>query len=331
MWSKIDGTIAHHPKLTAAGPVAAWYYVCGLTFATTYGTDGLIPDADALFLTSIDDPQAAIKRLVAVGLWHRCKGGYQIHDFLDYQQPAAKMKAGRAAGRRRQAEYRRRQAEQDNALRNAERDGSSNGVTNASRARTESEEEEELRVNPAPLPPTPVASEQDEARAPESGSVRRVLKPKEIDRAQIESHALFGALVAVPEFGPLITRELDMWRANLAALDELGALPEDIPRAAAAYPRVMGTDNGRPLPLTLPALVNNWRRCMKPTALAPPPRAPGDHRMPINGELKRDDFTGAGQYAHIFNRPYDDDTPLEELEREMLMQGDDVTRHAATP
>ena len=299
MWSKIDGTIAHHPKLTAAGPVAAWYYVCGLTFASTYGTDGLIPEADAPHLTPLDDPQAAIKRLVAVGLWHRCKGGYQIHDFLDYQPSAARMKAGRAAGRRRQAEYRRR---------HASRDGNSNGVTNGAVTRTEEEVEVELRVNPAPLPPAPPPPD-PEARENTPRALRAIPKPHEVERAELEAHPLYPPLSSL--FGPVTARDQDDWRDDLAALDEHGARPEDVPRAAAGYAASFGHDNGRPIAMTRKALITHWYRSLH--APVTPSRTPVDGRMPVHGQLDPDKYL-TGQYARFFNRPYEDDTAFDDVD-----------------
>jgi hypothetical protein len=39
----------------------------------------------------------AIRRLVAVGLWHEIPGGYEVHDFLDYNPSRAEVLARREA------------------------------------------------------------------------------------------------------------------------------------------------------------------------------------------------------------------------------------------
>lgn len=303
MWFKTDGAINHHPKLTAAGPVASWLYICGLAYATTYSTDGMIPDAEASHLTPLDDATGAIRRLVDTGLWHRCKGGYQIHDFLHYQQPAAKMKAGREAHRRHQAAYRARK----NGASNGQRDA----IGDASRevrviGPKEEESDSELRVNPAPIVPTPPAPE---TRAPEPIPLRAIPKPRELERAAIEAHPLTAPLSQV--FGPPVTRDLDGWRDDLAALDELGARPEDIPRAAIGYAATMGVDGtGRPIAMTRKALIAHWFRSLHAPLTAA--RAPTDGRMPVHGQLDPAKYL-TGQYAQYFNRKHEDDDAYDSI------------------
>jgi len=303
MWSKIDGTIAHHPKLIAAGPIAAWFYVCGLTYASTYGTDGFIPDTEAPHVTPLDDPQDAIKRLVEAGLWHRRKGGYQIHDFLDYQPSGAKMKAGRIAARRRSAEYRARHSAQPEDVTNGERHASPerHASRHGTNAGSESEVEVELSVNPGPLPPAPPPPD-PEARASTPRALRAIPKPHEVERAELEAHQLYEPLSSL--FGPVTSRDLDDWCTDLATLDELGAMPEDVPRAAAGYAATMGHDNGRPIAMSRSSLIKHWYRSLH--APLTPSRVTVDGRMPVHGQLDPDKYLN-GQYARFFNRPYDDE------------------------
>jgi hypothetical protein len=68
-WVKLDDQIADHPKMIAVGPMAAWLYVCGLTYCNRYLTDGVIPIAQAPRLADIEEPAPLIARLVEVGLW----------------------------------------------------------------------------------------------------------------------------------------------------------------------------------------------------------------------------------------------------------------------
>jgi hypothetical protein len=91
--------------------------------------------------------------------------------------------------------------------------------------------------------------------------LRAIPKPHEVERAELEAHPLYDPLVTL--FGKPLARELDAWREDIADLDDMQALPEDVPRAAAAYASVMGHDTtGRPILLTRPALVRHWFRCM---------------------------------------------------------------------
>jgi hypothetical protein len=116
-------------------------------------------------------------------------------------------------------------------------------------------------------------SEQVTAREPDEGAtLLRYAKPKDVERAQVEAHPLYEPLVTL--FGRPPARELPFWRDDIATLDEMGALPDDVPRVADAYSAIMGHDTtGRPILLTRPALVRHWFRCMN----ALDDEAPVDH------------------------------------------------------
>jgi hypothetical protein len=92
MWSKLDDAFPDHPKIQAAGPTAAWLFVCGLCYCNRLLTDGFIPLSQARRLADIDDPDAAIRMLVDVGLWQRIEGGYAVHDFLAYNPTRGQVK-----------------------------------------------------------------------------------------------------------------------------------------------------------------------------------------------------------------------------------------------
>ena len=96
-WIKIDDQFRDHPKVLAAGPLACWLYVCGLTFAGQYLTDGHIPTTMLRKLADVDNAQELADRLVAVGLWEETDGGYQIHDFTEYNPTREEVRGVRAA------------------------------------------------------------------------------------------------------------------------------------------------------------------------------------------------------------------------------------------
>lgn len=122
-WVKLDDQFPDHPKVVQAGPLAAWLYVCGLAYCARYLTDGFIPAAQVRKLADVDDVTPLVTALVAVGLWRECEGGYEVHDYLDYNPPAAKVRAERAANAKRQAKFRDR-------MRNSEDEASPSDVTN---------------------------------------------------------------------------------------------------------------------------------------------------------------------------------------------------------
>lgn len=98
-WVKIDDQFADHPKIAQAGPLGLAVYVAGLCYSARYLTDGFIPHASAeRFAGSSPELRA---KLVDLSLWDETDGGYLIHDYLDYNPPAAKVKAEREAAKAR--------------------------------------------------------------------------------------------------------------------------------------------------------------------------------------------------------------------------------------
>ena len=103
-WIKLDDQFPDHPKVMAAGPLAAWLYVCGLAYCARLLTDGYLPAAQVRKLADVDEATALADRLVGVGLWERVEGGFRVHDYLEYQPSADRVRATRevraAAGSR---------------------------------------------------------------------------------------------------------------------------------------------------------------------------------------------------------------------------------------
>lgn len=120
-WVKLDDQFTDHPKIAQAGALAGWLYVCGLTYSARYLTDGFVPAAQVRRLADVDNAETLAARLVAAGLWEPAPGGYQIHDYLDYQPSGEAVRKERAASNARVAEWRTKKRE--------ERNGQSNGVT----------------------------------------------------------------------------------------------------------------------------------------------------------------------------------------------------------
>jgi hypothetical protein len=87
MWIKLDDRFLLNPKVMDAGLHARALYVAGLCYASGELTDGFIPNPAVRklgVLADVADPERAAERLTEVGLWETCDGGYQIHDFLDW-------------------------------------------------------------------------------------------------------------------------------------------------------------------------------------------------------------------------------------------------------
>ncbi|MCC6315400.1 MAG: hypothetical protein IT337_15455 [Thermomicrobiales bacterium] len=106
-WVKLDDQFHDHPKVIDAGPLAEALYFRGLTYATRFLTDGFVPMGYLRRMGDLD-ALAEAKRLVACGLWDEVEGGYQIHDYLDYQPSKARVLADRGKNAQRQEAWRAR-------------------------------------------------------------------------------------------------------------------------------------------------------------------------------------------------------------------------------
>ena len=108
-WVKLDDQARHHRKILAVGPTAAWLWACGLMYCNAQkARDGFIPNEAVQILYPIPTWKKEVPKLVAQGLWEPVEGGYQVHDYHDYQPNSdaisdlseKRAAAGRAGGRR---------------------------------------------------------------------------------------------------------------------------------------------------------------------------------------------------------------------------------------
>lgn len=99
VWLRIDDQIAHHPKFIDAGPVASWLWLCGNTYCNKYLTDGFIRESALPMLGSVTNAKKWADVLVEVGLWEKAEGGYQVHDFHDFNPTADQVKEKRRKDR----------------------------------------------------------------------------------------------------------------------------------------------------------------------------------------------------------------------------------------
>jgi hypothetical protein len=86
-WVRVDASLASNHKVLAlmsekGGDHALNVFIFGLGHCAQHGTDGFIP-AIALGLIHGKPRDAAM--LVQVGLWHELPGGYEVHDYREFQ------------------------------------------------------------------------------------------------------------------------------------------------------------------------------------------------------------------------------------------------------
>lgn len=101
-WFKVDDCFALHPKAMSAGNAAIGMWVRAGAWSAQQLTDGFIPDT--IIGTLGGKPLA--RRLVKAGLWVPMDGGYQFHDWGDWQPTREKVLTARKEASIRQQKWR---------------------------------------------------------------------------------------------------------------------------------------------------------------------------------------------------------------------------------
>jgi len=110
-WAKLDDQFFFNRKVTQCDGYARSFHVAGIVYCSGQLTDGFVPKAAVTLvfgMTGFDfDKQMleqVLEQLLDTGLWERCNGGYQIHDYLEYnptrEEAIATRDARAEAGRR---------------------------------------------------------------------------------------------------------------------------------------------------------------------------------------------------------------------------------------
>lgn len=105
-WLKVDDNFPEHERIIGLpGPAAKWLHVVALCHCAKHLTDGHIEPFRLKVICAVAEvPRVAfqIKQLVQAGLWiDNGDGSFQLRDFLDYNPPAARVKAERESARQR--------------------------------------------------------------------------------------------------------------------------------------------------------------------------------------------------------------------------------------
>lgn len=107
-WARIDDGLHANEKFAAISLGATGLWTLCLSWTTDQLKDGFIPKA---MVTRLGGRDAAdlVSELVQAGLWDEVEGGYQVHNYLEYNLPAEKVIAEREAAKARMT---RRRSEQ---------------------------------------------------------------------------------------------------------------------------------------------------------------------------------------------------------------------------
>jgi hypothetical protein len=135
-WGRLDDQANRSPKLLALSDPAWRMWGCGLIYCNEELTDGFIP----AHMIETFGVKAAGKKKIAKelctklvpgkdSLWHEVPGGYQVHDYLDWNDSREEVLKKRASGKDRQQRYRERKGD---ASHHASSDASRDALRNAS-------------------------------------------------------------------------------------------------------------------------------------------------------------------------------------------------------
>lgn len=98
-WLKVDDSFYDHPKVFDASDAAVALWVRAGCWSARNLTDGFVPAGmPARLSTSAEEASA---ELVRRGLWLRVRGGYEFHDWREYQPTREAVEAERASARER--------------------------------------------------------------------------------------------------------------------------------------------------------------------------------------------------------------------------------------
>lgn len=101
LYVQLDVDFATDDKILAAGPLAAYMYICGLALAKRTLSDGIIrtPQLAAISLGLPGRPAKHASMLVEVGLWEQVDGGWHITSWGKRNKSSADIRARSEANR----------------------------------------------------------------------------------------------------------------------------------------------------------------------------------------------------------------------------------------
>lgn len=92
-WFKVDDSFYDHPKMFDAPDCAVALWTRAGSWAARNLTDGYVPTS--MLARLCGDPETAVQELVQRRMWKRTRGGYQFHDWTEYQPTKKETKTMR--------------------------------------------------------------------------------------------------------------------------------------------------------------------------------------------------------------------------------------------
>lgn len=102
MWVKLDDDFFDNPKTGPLSKGTKLLYLAGLTYCAKSLTDGKIDARGVKVVRALAEAGTqAVAELETSGRWEKNGSGYIVHDWLEYNPPAAKVLAQREAAKER--------------------------------------------------------------------------------------------------------------------------------------------------------------------------------------------------------------------------------------
>lgn len=171
-WVRFEDRFPWHRKVRPLSDAAFRLHVSGICWSTEHLTDGFVPAEDLGIVSDVRTPTRYLQELVFRGLWLEVEGGWEINDYLAYNQSAQQVRASREAA----AERQRRAREAATARRESQ--GQSRRDS-----RSSSDDEAVPPSRPVPSPESPSDSRSRDA-LPDRFSDFWAAYPKRVGRGQ---------------------------------------------------------------------------------------------------------------------------------------------------
>ncbi|MFJ6667463.1 hypothetical protein [Streptomyces sp. NPDC091383] len=107
-WVKLDDRFPSHRKVALLSDRAFRLHVSAICWCAENLTDGRIADRELALVAKIRGIKATAKVLEDAGLWDRIEGGWEIHDYLDYNPSRDQVLAERKKNAERQEKFRKK-------------------------------------------------------------------------------------------------------------------------------------------------------------------------------------------------------------------------------
>ena len=94
-WVKLDDRFPSHRKIALLSDRAFRLHVSALCWCSENLTDGHIADRELPLVAKIRNVKATAQQLADAGVWDRTGGGWEIHDYLDFNPSREQVLAER--------------------------------------------------------------------------------------------------------------------------------------------------------------------------------------------------------------------------------------------